>query len=290
MKRVLGIFRAACFSPGMVERDEAILRAVMTRLEERGYAVTIIHEEVLTSDIPMPDMVLHMTRSPQALEILQGWEEDGCLIINSVKGIHNVERAALAIQCATLGIPTPKSWIVDTLHNDYLMECTTSGELEAITFPCWIKRAGSCAQEPDDVCCVRDANEYMQQLSHFNKRGIDKVVVMEHLSGDCIKFYAVQGTGFFYCLPSASLGYDKFSNNPHTSVKDRLTCDEKTIKLLRGDFCIETDKLQLDVYGGDIIIDTDGTPRLIDLNDWPSFSVCREEAADAIASLVTKRL
>ena len=33
MKKVLGIFRAACYSPGMAERDEAILRAVTERLE-----------------------------------------------------------------------------------------------------------------------------------------------------------------------------------------------------------------------------------------------------------------
>ena len=41
--------------------------------------------------------------------------------------------------------------------------------------------------------------------------------------------------------------------------------------------------------GGDLIIGHDGVARLIDLNDWPSFSACRSEAADAIAKLVTKR-
>ena len=42
------------------------------------------------------------------------------------------------------------------------------------------------------------------------------------------------------------------------------------------------------IYGGDVIIGSDGIARLIDLNDWPSFSACREEAADAIAGLVLK--
>ena len=39
------------------------------------------------------------------------------------------------------------------------------------------------------------------------------------------------------------------------------------------------------LYGGDAII-TDDIAYLIDLNDWPSFSSCREAAADAIALLV----
>ena len=39
----------------------------------------------------------------------------------------------------------------------------------------------------------------------------------------------------------------------------------------------------LDVYGGDCIVRSDGTFAIIDFNDWPSFSRCREEAAKAIA-------
>jgi hypothetical protein len=46
----------------------------------------------------------------------------------------------------------------------------------------------------------------------------------------------------------------------------------------------------LDVYGGDWIVQTDGTPVLIDLNDWPSFSPCREEASEAIAQRIIDRL
>ena len=44
--------------------------------------------------------------------------------------------------------------------------------------------------------------------------------------------------------------------------------------------------LGVSVYGGDAIVRADGSFCLIDFNDWPSFSRCREEAADAIASLV----
>ena len=42
----------------------------------------------------------------------------------------------------------------------------------------------------------------------------------------------------------------------------------------------------LEVYGGDIIVRPDGSYCIIDFNDWPSFSRCRDEAAEAIAGII----
>jgi glutathione synthase/RimK-type ligase-like ATP-grasp enzyme len=44
----------------------------------------------------------------------------------------------------------------------------------------------------------------------------------------------------------------------------------------------------LQVYGGDCIVREDGSYCVIDFNDWPSFSRCRDEAATAISSLAGK--
>lgn len=292
MKTVLGIFRAACYSPGMVERDEAILRAVADRLERAGYAVTLVHEEDFTAGVPMPDVVLHMARSPRVLDILQQWQEVGCRVINSVEGVRSVERAALAELCAAQGIPTPRTWIVDTAQEELLPTRTTEGEITPITFPCWVKRTGSCAQEPGDVCRVNDAEEYLQSLSRFCARDIDKAVVMEHVEGPNFKFYAVPSSGFFYCLPASSLGYDKFSGASYDMLDDARAED-------RGDHNFQLSivnrqssivNCQLSAFGGDFIVGPDGVARLIDLNDWPSFSACREEAAGAIARLVARML
>ena len=76
MKTVLCIFRAACFSPGMVERDEAILRAVASRLQTAGCDVSFVHEEEFDSNASMPDIVVHMARSSRALDILSQWHID----------------------------------------------------------------------------------------------------------------------------------------------------------------------------------------------------------------------
>ena len=275
MKTVLGIFRAACYSPGMVGRDEAILRAVAERLERAGYVVCLVREEDFTAEVSMPDVVLHMARSSRVLDILQRWQEAGCRVVNSVEGVRSVERAALVELCAAQGIPTPRTWVVNTAEPHY----------DAITFPCWVKRTGTCAQERDDVCRVDDAEEYVQCLSRFHVRNIDKVVVMEHLEGPCIKFYAIPEAGFFYSLLSSSLGYDKFSRASCDMLDDARAEDREN-----HNFQFPTFNFQLSVFGGDVIVGPDGVARLIDLNDWPSFSACREEAADAIAELVMRML
>ena len=104
---------------------------------------------------------------------------------------------------------------------------------------------------------------------------------MEHKEGPCIKFYAVRGTGFFHCLP----GYDKWSGVVlPTSNTEKNTEDAEVIKRSIIRQIEKTDHLPI-IYGGDAIIN-DGTAYLIDLNDWPSFSACREEAAEAISHLV----
>lgn len=293
MKSVLCIFRAACFSPGMVERDEAILRAVASHLQSAGYTVSFIHEEELTADTPMPDITLHMVRSPHALSILTLWEKAGCRVLNSTEGVRNAERETLAHLCAEQRITTPKTWIVDTANLNTSTVITTEGLHEAITFPCWVKRTGSCAQQPDDVCFASDINAYEQSIARLHARGIGKAVVMEHLEGVCIKFYAIQGTDFLHFLPAKKLGYDKFNAN-YSAYEKREEEHNKgeiayqlPIAKLYQSLDEAKDLFKLKVYGGDAIIGPDGIARLIDLNDWPSFSACREKAADAIAQLVT---
>ena len=50
------------------------------------------------------------------------------------------------------------------------------------------------------------------------------------------------------------------------------------------------DIMEVKIYGGDCIVSEDGTIRIIDFNDWPSFAPCRAEAAPAIAKCVLKAI
>ena len=111
---------------------------------------------------------------------------------------------------------------------------------------------------------------------------------MEHLEGTCVKFYAVPKIGFSYSIPTEKLGYDKFalsSVHKETDKRKRDNSQHASIETSLKDYDYRRYTL-LDVFGGDVIIGADGIARLIDLNDWPSFSACRKEAAEAIAQLV----
>ena len=47
--------------------------------------------------------------------------------------------------------------------------------------------------------------------------------------------------------------------------------------------------LGVHIYGGDAIVSKDGSFHIIDLNDWPSFAPCREEAASFIAQSIVQQ-
>ena len=64
-------------------------------------------------------------------------------------------------------------------------------------FPVWIKRGNGCAQVKDDVQMCHNIIDAEVALAGFRNRGIERVVVSEHLEGDLVKFYGVLGTPFF---------------------------------------------------------------------------------------------
>lgn len=116
----------------------------------------------------------------------------------------------------------------------------------------------------------------------FKERGITDIVVSTHVVGDLIKFYGV-GKDFFRCYyPSddgiSKFGDEKLNGKAHHYDYDQEAFHSEVVKLAK--------LVGVDVYGGDAIIDKGGNYFIIDFNDWPSFSRCREEAADAIAKLI----
>ena len=54
--KILAILRAKEFSPNSVEKDKAIMQAVVRRLRSKGYVAELVNEEELTTmqDVP-PD-------------------------------------------------------------------------------------------------------------------------------------------------------------------------------------------------------------------------------------------
>ena len=102
-----------------------------------------------------------------------------------------------------------------------------------------------------------------------------------------MKFYGVEGTGFFRYYYSGDDTETKFGDEErngkpqyYSFSSSNLQADAEKLACL----------LQTPVYGGDAIIQEDGCYVIIDFNDFPSFSRCREEAAKAIVGRMKQRL
>ena len=94
-----------------------------------------------------------------------------------------------------------------------------------------------------------------------------------------MKFYGVEGTNFFRYYYSGDDTETKFGDEERNGKPQYYSFSS---------FDLQTDAeklaclLQTPIYGGDAIIQEDGSYVIIDFNDFPSFSKCRKEAAKAI--------
>jgi hypothetical protein len=147
----------------------------------------------------------------------------------------------------------------------------------------WLKRGDAAAQESGDVVYVADKEGLAMAVKTMQRRGITDYVVSAHVVGDLVKFYGVgQGRFFRYYYPTDD-GQSKFGNECHNGVACHYPFSEEVLRQ-------EVERLAaatgVSIYGGDAIVRADGSFCLIDFNDWPSFSRCREEAADVVTELV----
>ena len=118
-------------------------------------------------------------------------------------------------------------------------------------------------------------------------RGVTDFVVSAHVVGDLVKFYGVGQRRFFRYYYPTDDGQSKFGDECRNGVACHYPFDEEALRY-------EAERLAeavgVSIYGGDAIVRADGSFCLIDFNDWPSFSRCREEAAEEIVKLTVDNL
>lgn len=274
-QRVVGIRRAQRFSPNSVDRDAAICQAVADCLERQGCEVSLYAEESFIPSLAQgAAAVFSMARGVETVAVL---EKLNAPVVNPVAGLRNARRGDMTRLFASAGIPMPRSWMV-----------RTEDALPDVDCPCWLKRADECAQASEDVVYASGRDELADAVRRFAERGLREAVVCEHLPGDLVKFYGVKGTGFFeYYYPTAGDGFSKFGLERHNGAARFYDFDSAALSATADR---AASLLDLPVYGGDCIVGADGGVRLIDFNDWPSFSRCCGRAAEAIASVVIKAI
>nr|WP_311150500.1 sugar phosphate nucleotidyltransferase [uncultured Prevotella sp.] len=267
--KTLLIQRAACYSPNSEEKDLAILQEVGCLFDD----VKIIGEGDFVENFSTYNQlisaeslgavnayyqIISMARSPKALDCLEQLEQRGIRVLNPSVGIRACQRSNVEKVMRENHLPLP----ADEGDEGY-----------------WIKRADAAAQSKEDVCFCHDWAEVEEIKSTFMQRGITDVVAQAHVKGDVVKFYGVEGTGFFRYYYSGDDTETKFGDEERNGKPQYYSFSS---------FDLQTDAeklaclLQTPIYGGDAIIQEDGSYVIIDFNDFPSFSKCRKDAAKAI--------
>lgn len=273
--RVLFVERAKRFSPSCEQKDEHLFKNICSCLKAEGISLTTVCEDDLEKAKPLSfDIILSMARSEKALGILSACEVVGIRLINSVKACRNCFRENMNTLLRQSGILNPRFIISDTRKGK-----TYSGFNFSIAEGVWVKRADFQTETKDDVVFCKDLTSLNRAVEGLNQRGIEKVLICEHIVGRLVKLYRISGTPFCeYFIPSE----DKFGGNlqqtTYTPDLDRaklVSLSDKVAKVL-----------DLEVFGMDIIENEKGECYIIDVNDFPSFSNYSQQAAKNICNKI----
>lgn len=279
--KIAGIMRAGAYSPNHIGNDAAIFNLTTEQLRKRGCEVKVYSEEQFIAGEVKEDIIVDMCREHRSMALLQQLEDAGALVINSGYGIENCTRERMTRILLGSNIPYPDSLIVDT--DEVVKDRMVAAKMDRA----WIKRGDFHAMHKEDVSYVRHPEEAQEVLQEYFLRGIKRAVINRHLVGDLIKFYGVRDTPFFYWFYPFDEGHSKYG---HEAVNGHSRGIEFDVAGLRHICQQAADVLDVIVYGGDCIVDPDGTIRIIDFNDWPSFAPCRQEAAPHIAKAIIKKI
>ena len=264
MYSIIAIGRAERFSPNSVEKDAAILKSVCNEICSCG--VEIKNEKELDGSDAF-SLYLSMGRLSETLTLLAEKQQGGAVVVNTPE--------AVALCCNRRRL------------NDVLKLAGVPLAPEKGEHGYWLKRADGVAESKLDVQFATDETEAIEVMTRMRVAGVGDILKCAHVEGDLLKFYGVRGTDFFRYYYPGDDGNWKFEDEARNGKPQHYEfgVDELTAVADKA-----AEAAGLDVYGGDCIVRADGTFCIIDLNDWPSFSRCKTEAAKAIAMLVKEKM
>ncbi|MDR0428027.1 MAG: hypothetical protein LBH12_05430 [Dysgonamonadaceae bacterium] len=277
--KITGIRRGNQYSPNHIGNDAAIFNLTTEYLKTKNCEITEYTEEEFRQATVEADLIFNMVRNTQSIKKLQQLEDKGIKIVNSGYGIENCTREKMTRLLLSNNIPHPTSIIVRT-DNPNLKN------LESLESSyCWIKRGDFHAIHREDVTYARMGEEAESIIKEYYRRGIPSAVINEHLDGDLVKFYGVDGEDFFYWFYPNDLNHSKFGLERINGKSKGIPFDLNELKKI----CSRSAQvLDIRIYGGDCVVDKNGNIKIIDFNDWPSFAPCRNEAAPHIAQCIYK--
>lgn len=280
MQIFAGLRRGNRFSPNHIGNDSAIFNLTAQHLISKGYKVNDYAEDELTASAK-EKLIFSMGRAVETVKTLQLLEDNGAMVINSGYGVESCYRSNMTNLMKDAGLPIPESRIVDTgTANQDVFEALGGKNI-------WVKRGDFHAIHKEDVTFVGSAEEGVEILREYALRDIQTAVICPHIVGDLIKFYGVRDTDFFYWFYPTNIQHSKFGHEEINGKPNNIPFKPDE---LRQQATKAAQVLKIAIYGGDAIISPEGLIYLIDVNDWPSFAPCREEAAIAIADHIHSKV
>lgn len=275
-RRILAVSRGPEHSPNNVRQDAAILQAVSDVLQRKGAEVVVVDEA--HADASGYDFVLHMARRMTTLTRLS---QSVVPVMNDPRRVMQVagSREYVLSMLQLSGVRVPEWWAYDP-EEDEMFQCDEA--LQRL-LPGWVKATRPDGARPSDVAWVETPLDADSRIIALAADAVPDIVVTRHVEGDLIKVYCVGDTWFRTFYPQ-EIGYTKFGmQEQHNSPLRHTSVDQKSLMTTIHQISVT---LGLVIFGFDAIVGEDGRLTVIDVNDWPSFSICREDAAEAIANLV----
>ena len=276
---LIGIFRETRHSPDRVFDDFEILRLTAEALQADGVEVELVRPEQTSPEWwkrPCPEAALVMCEQERMLEPLSFWERRGAMLVNSVIAIRNTYRHRMIPLLSSSGVPFPRSELVAT-RSPHLKDRLRSHFRRADTGSLWIKRGDVHSTQKGDVSLARSAEEAWALIGAFRSRDVTTSVWQEHIEGDLVKLYGVGDSG--------EVWFKWFYHRDQELRRHRFS--ESDLKKV---FFSAAKALQLEIFGGDAVVTSDGSVWLIDINAWPSFALFRNEASAAIARHILTKI
>lgn len=276
--KVLLIYRGEEFSPNNVRKDALLIEAVGQEVCARGDEVRFVTEQTLEPDaLKWADAVFSQARRFRSLMCI---ERSGVRALNTPMGVRRALSRETTLRLLEAGgIPVPPYWCYDP-ESDEMWMCEPQ---LAQLLPGWIKGMHPGGVRPGDVQYVEHPLQVDSRVIEMQAEGYDDIVVTRHMPGFVVKCYCVGGRLIHWMLPQ-TVGYTKFGDESHNDAPDANLVDEASLQRLAREI---GEIMCLEVFGFDAIVSaSDAGIYVIDVNDAPSFSPCRQLAAEQISRLL----
>jgi glutathione synthase/RimK-type ligase-like ATP-grasp enzyme len=251
MLKAVGVYREVSLA-GKPEADMAILDATAAELRKFGFDVSVFHPDKIPEDAKA-DLVFSMARSAASHARIA--KLGARVVVNSLKSISDSLNRELSYSLLEkAGVPIPGTRVVAARGSDWPMKKLI------------LKRPDR--HEFTKVAATEE--EFNRAMDEYIGQGVERVVAQDFVEGMHVKYYTIGNEAF--------LADDAESRLPADVVK------RMKIHAVRAG-----EALGLRVFGGDFMVDGQKA-FLVDLNDWPTFSPMREEAARKIAALLAREL